>query len=122
MLTAFSKHKVSGPGAKKFLDWFTSNKLPNVGRINLSYALTVKGTIRSEFTIITLSDEEFYMVSAGSWTLYDYDYMKKNAEDKEKDFGHINIHDVTNQWGVFAIAGPKSRDLLKSIINSQNGN
>ena len=119
-VTAFSKHKVSGPGAKRFLDWFTSNKLPNVGRINLSYALTVTGTVRSEFTIITLSDEEFYLVSAGGWTLYDYDYMKKHAQEKEKDFGHINIHDVTNQWGVFAIAGPKSRDLLKSIIKSPN--
>ena len=118
--TAFSKHKISGPGAKFFLDWFTCNKLPRVGRINLSYALTVKGTIRSEFTIVRISEEEFYIVSAGSWTQYDYDYMKKNAEEKEEEFGLINIHDVTNQWGVFAIAGPKSRDLLKSVVNSQN--
>ena len=118
--TAFSKHKVSGPGAKNFLDWFTSNKLPSKGRINLSYALTVKGTIRSEFTIVRLSEEEFYLVSAGGWTLYDFDYMKKYAKEKEKEFGYTNIHDVTNQWGVFALAGPKSRDLLKTIIESSN--
>ena len=98
------------------MDWVTCNKLPRVGRINLSYALTVKGTIRSEFTIVRISEDEFYIVSAGSWTQYDYDYMKKNAEEKEEEFGVINIHDVTNQWGVFAIAGPKSRDLL-SVVN-----
>jgi dimethylglycine dehydrogenase len=38
--TAFTKHVVKGPGATAFLDWFTCNKLPKVGRINLTYALT----------------------------------------------------------------------------------
>jgi dimethylglycine dehydrogenase len=36
--TAFTKHRVFGPGATAFLDWFTTNKLPKVGRINLTYA------------------------------------------------------------------------------------
>ena len=36
--TAFTKHVVKGPGATAFLDWFTCNKLPRVGRINLTYA------------------------------------------------------------------------------------
>jgi hypothetical protein len=38
--TAFTKHLVRGPGATAFLDHFTCNKLPKVGRINLTYALT----------------------------------------------------------------------------------
>ena len=29
--TAFTKHMVKGPGATRFLDWFTCNKLPKVG-------------------------------------------------------------------------------------------
>jgi dimethylglycine dehydrogenase len=28
----------------------------------------------------------------------------------------IDIHDVTTQWGVFAVAGPKSRDLLNRLV------
>ncbi len=31
-------------------------------------------------------------------------------------FGHIDIHDVTTQWGVFAIAGPNSRKILAELI------
>ncbi|MEO1000550.1 MAG: FAD-dependent oxidoreductase, partial [Pseudomonadota bacterium] len=38
--TAFTKHRVRGPGATAFLDWLTCNRLPRVGRINLTYALT----------------------------------------------------------------------------------
>jgi dimethylglycine dehydrogenase len=30
--------------------------------------------------------------------------------------GWVDIHDVMTQWGVFAIAGPKSRDVLKEIV------
>ena len=114
--TAFTKHIVRGPGATAFLDWFTCNKLPKVGRINLTYALTQAGTTRTEYTIVRLAEDEYYLVSAGAWTAYDADFLMKAAEDKRKDFGWIDIHDVTSQWGVFAIAGPKSREVLNKLV------
>lgn len=118
--TAFTKHLVRGPGATAFLDWFTTNKLPNVGRINLTYALTPTGTTRTEYTIVRLSENEYYIISAGAWTAYDGDYLRKCAEDKMSDFGWIDIHDVTTQWGVFAIAGPNSRKILREIVKDAN--
>jgi dimethylglycine dehydrogenase len=114
--TAFTKHMVKGPGATQFLDWFTCNKLPKVGRINLTYALTSKGTTRTEYTIVRLGENEYYLVSAGAWTDYDADFLRKCAEDKAPEFGYIEIQNVTTQWGVFAIAGPKSRDVLAEVI------
>jgi dimethylglycine dehydrogenase len=114
--TAFTKHRVAGPGAAAFLDWFTCNKLPKPGRLNLTYALTPTGTVRTEYTIARLSEHEFYLISAGAWTAYDGDYLRKAAADKMAEFGWIDIHDVTTQWGVFAVAGPKSRDLLAKLI------
>ncbi|SEJ25567.1 dimethylglycine dehydrogenase [Pseudooceanicola nitratireducens] len=114
--TAFTKHLLKGPGATAFLDWFTCNKLPKVGRINLTYALTTAGTTRTEYTIVRLAEDEYYLVSAGAWTAYDSDFLMKAIEDKIPDFGWISCHDVTTQWGVFAIAGPKSRDVLNSLI------
>ena len=114
--TAFTKHLVKGPGATAFLDWFTCNKLPNVGRINLTYALTGAGTTRTEYTIVHLAQDEYYLVSAGGWTAYDSDYLRKAIEDKAPELGYIECHDVTTQWGVFAIAGPKSRNVLREVI------
>ncbi|WP_288939970.1 FAD-dependent oxidoreductase [uncultured Roseovarius sp.] len=114
--SAFTKHTVKGPGATAFLDWFTCNKLPKVGRINLTYALTSAGTTRTEYTIVRLAEDSYYLVSAGALTDYDGDYLRKCAEDKAAEFGYIAIEDVTTQWGVFAIAGPKSRDVLKEVI------
>ncbi|MEP1765563.1 MAG: FAD-dependent oxidoreductase [Sulfitobacter sp.] len=118
--TAFTKHVVKGPGATAFLDWFTCNKLPSVGRINLTYALTSAGTTRTEYTIVRIAQDEYYLVSAGAWTAYDSDYLRKAIEDKAPEFGYIECHDVTTQWGVFAIAGPKSREVLNEVIKDAN--
>ena len=118
--TAFTKHRVYGPGGAAFLDWFTCNKLPRVGRINLTYALTAHGTTRTEYTIVRNKEDDFYLVSAGAWTAYDADYLRKAEEDWFAENGGpdawFGIEDVTTKYGVFAIAGPRSRDVLKEII------
>ncbi|MGF1447287.1 MAG: FAD-dependent oxidoreductase [Pikeienuella sp.] len=114
--TAFTKHMVKGPGATAFLDWLTCNKLPKVGRINLTYALTEAGTVRTEFTIVRLAEDSYYVVSAGAAQGYDSDYLFKMAELKRGEFGWIEVWDVTTQWGVFAVAGPKSRELLRPLV------
>ena len=115
--TAFSKHLLRGPGATAFLDGFSCNKLPKVGRINLTYALTGAGTVRTEYTIVRLAEHEYYLVSAGAWTAYDGDYLTKAAEDFMAAGGaYLDIHDVTTQWGVFAIAGPNARAILRDIV------
>ncbi len=114
--SAFSKHVVRGPGATRFLDWFTCNRLPKVGRINLTYALTGHGTTRTEYTIVRLAEDEYYLISAGAWTAYDSDFLRKAAADRGADFGHVEVHDVTTQWGVFAIAGPKTREVLLEVL------
>lgn len=119
--TAFTKHLVRGPGATAFLDHFTCNTLPKVGRINLTYALTETGTTRTEYTIVRLKENEYYIISAGAWTSYDSDYLLKSAEDfMGNGGGHIDIHDVTTQWGVYALAGPNARALLKEIVKDAN--
>ncbi|MYH58198.1 MAG: FAD-dependent oxidoreductase [Boseongicola sp. SB0675_bin_26] len=114
--TAFSKHVVHGPGAAAFLDWFTCNRLPRTGRVGLTYALTAHGTTRSEYTIMREAEDRFLLVSAGAWHAYDRDFLLKAVEDREAELGRINVEDWTGRLGVFAIAGPKSRDVLKTLI------
>jgi len=115
--TAFTKHVVRGPGATGFLDWFTCNALPKVGRINLTYALTPQGTVRTEYTIVRHGEDDYYLVSAGAWTAYDADFLRKSCEDwMGQGGGYVDIHDVTTQWGVFALAGPASRAILGQVI------
>jgi dimethylglycine dehydrogenase len=114
--SAFAKHVLKGPGATAFLDWFTCNKLPKTGRIGLTYALTDAGTVRTEYTIARIGDDAYYLVSAGAWAAYDGDFLAKAVEDKLPEFGPMYLADVTTQFGVFAVAGPSSRDLLARLV------
>ncbi|MEM6662196.1 MAG: FAD-dependent oxidoreductase [Pseudomonadota bacterium] len=114
--TAFTKHVLQGPGATAFLDWLTCNKLPRIGRTNLTYALTDAGTVRTELTIIRQGEDKYYLVTAGAAEAYDSDYLQKMVMDKQSEFGSMMLVNVTGQTGVFAIAGPKSRDVLKGLV------
>lgn len=114
--SAFAKHVLKGPGAAAFLDWFTTNRLPKVGRINLTYALTDAGTVRTEYTIVRQAEDQFYLVSAGGWADYDRDFLTKAMEDKAAEFGPMVLQDVTTQYGTFALAGPRSRDILATLL------
>ena len=86
----------------------------------MTYALTPTGTVRSEYTIVRKDIDEYYLISSGALTEYDQDYLIKNARDKQEEFGFIEIQDVTSQFGAFAVAGPKSRELLEKIVNAIN--
>lgn len=114
--TAFTKHVVRGPGATRFLDRLTCNRLPGAGRINLTYGLTDAGTVRTEFTIVRLAEDEYYLVTAGAAQDYDGDYLTKEAAKNREEFGWIEVWDVSTQWGVFAVAGPKSREVLRPLV------
>ena len=115
--TAFAKHLVRGPGATAFLDRFTCNKLPKTGRINLTYALTKAGTTRTEYTIVRLGEDEYYLISAGAWADYDGDFLTQSIEDFRAEGGaYVECHDITTQWGVFALAGPNARAILAEIV------
>ena len=114
--TAFAKNRLSGPGATAFLDWFTTNRLPKPGRINLTYTLTATGTTRTEYTILRTGQDDYTLISAGAWHAYDQDNLTKAVAAHEHRFGRIDLQDVTTQWGVFALAGPRSRDILKRLI------
>jgi len=114
--SAFAKQVVKGPGAARFLDWFTTNSLPKVGRINLTYALTSAGTTHTEYTILREEEDRFVLISAGAWHAYDQDFLLKAVAEKEADFGRIEVEDWTTRFGVFALAGPNARAILAEVI------
>ncbi len=118
-MTAFSKFEVIGSGAEAWLDGLLSNRIPkNVGRINLCYLLSENGGVRSEFTVFREAPDRFYLVSAGAMERHDFDYLTKLLPVD----GSVHLQKVTTQYGVFVIAGPRSRDLLKKLSDASLAN
>jgi len=115
--STFAKYYATGPGANEWLDRLVANKLPQkMGRIQLTHACTPRGGVRSEFTIMRDGPEAFYIVGAGAAEAYDWDYLTRTLP---KD-GSVQLQRISTQYGVFVIAGPRSRDVLKTLVDGDD--
>ena len=118
-MSAFAKCEISGPGAEAWLDQLLTNAVPKkVGRVTLSYLLTDKGGVRSEFTVYKIAPQRYYLVSAGAYERHDQDYLKK-AMPKD---GSVSFERLTTSMGVLVLAGPKSRALLQKLTDADLSN
>ena len=114
-MSAFAKAFVSGPGAEAWLDSIFANRVPKkVGRIGLCHLLTTRGGVRSEFTVYRARADGFYLVSAGAWERHDHDVLQKLLPAD----GSVRFHPVTTAWGVLVVAGPRSRELLQRVTDT----
>ena len=118
-MSAFSKFSVTGPGAEDWLDGLVANRIPkNPGRLNLCHMLTQNGGVRSEFTIYREGPQSFYLVSAGAFERHDFDYLLKALPGD----GSVQLQKITTQMGVLVLAGPRSRDILQKVTDTDLSN
>jgi len=118
-MSAFAKCEISGPGAEAWLDQLLTNAVPKkVGRVTLSYLLTNKGGVRSEFTVYKVAQQRYYLVSAGAYERHDHDYLKK-AMPRD---GSVSFERLTTSMGVLVLAGPRARDALSKITDADLSN
>ena len=116
-LTAFAKYDVTGPDAEIFLDRLTTGRIPGVGRMSLTYMLTEAGMVEIEFTIARLAEDHFYLVGAAVGEVRFEDWMRHHLSGED-----VSIANVSADFGVLAIAGPHSRDLLATCTDAQLDN
>ena len=118
-MSAFSKATVSGRGAEEWLNSIVANNVPKgVGRIGLCHMLSLNGGVRAEFTIYKRAENSYYLVFAGASERHDWDYLTKLAP---KD-GSVTLQKITTQMGVLVLAGPKSRDVLQKLTDTDLSN
>ncbi len=118
-MSAFAKMEVSGPGARDYLDRILANRIPKKqGRIGLCHMLSLNGGVRSEFTVYEWAPGRFYLVSAGAFERHDHDYLYKLAPSD----GSVTLRPITQKYGVLVLAGPKSRDVLQKLTDTDLSN
>lgn len=110
-MTPMTKFEVSGPGAEAWLDGILANRLPKIGRVNLSHHLTKNGGVQAEYTISRLQDGTFYLISTPRAERWNFDDLSKLLP---KD-GSVQLRNVTNERGCFTIVGPKAREVLQGL-------
>jgi dimethylglycine dehydrogenase len=116
-LSTFSKYDVKGPDAHAFLDRICANKIPTKdGGIILTHLLNENGFIESELTVTRLASDHFYVLSAAVAQLHDMNQMAWRTKGES-----VWFNDVTDDYGVLVLAGPKSRDVLSQLSSDDLG-
>ena len=112
-LSSFAKFDVTGAGAEALLDGLTANKLPKkAGGINLTHVLSENGRIEGEWTITRLADDRFYVLSGAGTERIALDQLRRAAG------ADVSISNVTDEYGMLVVAGPKARDVLAPLTDA----
>ena len=118
-LSSFSKYEVTGTDAEKFLNRVCANQMPQRdGRIILAHLLTENGRIESEFSITRLADNHFYVLSSAVSEVRDFDLLNQRILETE----NVTVRNITDDWGALVLAGPRSRELLSQITETDLSN
>ncbi|MDE2305809.1 MAG: FAD-dependent oxidoreductase [Gammaproteobacteria bacterium] len=118
-LTGFAKYEISGADAESFLNRVCANRMPRkAGGISLVHPLSRGGRIAGEMTVSRLADDRFYALSAAVAQLRDRDLLEQSVLPGER----VRIADVTAEYGVIVLSGPRSRELLAPLSDADLDN
>ena len=110
-LSVFSKFRVTGPDALKFVDGLGANRAPAPERVGLTHVLQASGGVLAEFSLTRLHDE-FYLVSAAAAQRQDEDLLRARARGFD-----VDIENLTDSRGAFGVMGPNAQALLQSLCD-----
>jgi len=108
-LTAFSQYEIAGRNAAALLNRLSANRLPvRIGGISLAHMLSERGNFETEMIIVRLGPERFFLGSSIAAELRDRDWLQAHILPGED----VTITNLTNDWGMLALSGPASREIL----------
>lgn len=114
---AFSRYEVSGPGAAAWLDRLLACRLPSVGRMRLAPMLSPSGRLMGDLTVLRLAEDRFWLM--GSYYLQTW-HMRW-FRDHLPDDG-VALRNICDEVTGFALAGPRSRDVLARLTEEDVSN
>ncbi|ELU05418.1 hypothetical protein CAPTEDRAFT_159052 [Capitella teleta] len=114
-LTSFGKIEVTGPDSRRFMDHICANVVPKEGHTNISHMLTPRGRVYAELTVTNLGDSKFFCVTGSGSEYHDLRWMEEQQAAGDYD---VTLTNVTEDWGVLGLAGPKSREILQKLTET----
>jgi dimethylglycine dehydrogenase len=110
-ITGFSRYQVSGPKAESWLDNLMASKLPVPRRIKLSPMLGHDGRLKGDLTVLNWGDGTYWIM--GSYYLRAWHVRWFNDHLTEG----VDVRDISDAVVGFGLSGPRSRDLLESVVH-----
>ena len=118
-VSTLGKIDIQGPDAGAFLDFVYTNMFSTlkVGRVRYGLMLREDGHVMDDGTTARLGDTHYVMTTttaAAGEVMRHLEFLQQCLRP-EMDVRFVS---VTEQWAQFAVAGPKSRELLNGLLDA----
>jgi len=118
-LTSMGKFLFQGKDAQKVLQTVCGNDVAvPVGKVVYTQLLNERGGIEADLTVTKMAEDKFFIVTAGATTVRDFDWISRHIPGD----AHAVLTDVTWSYAMLGVMGPKSRDLLSKITDTDLSN
>jgi sarcosine oxidase subunit alpha len=117
-VSTLGKIDVQGPDAAAFLDRLYVNKLSTlaVGKTRYGLMLREDGFVMDDGTVARLGPDHFITTTttANAGKVFQHMEFCRQVLWPELD---VSLVSVTDQWAQYSIAGPRSRDVLRKLVD-----
>ncbi len=112
-LSSIAKFFVEGAGAEAALQRLCANDVAvPVGSTVYTGMLNARATYESDLTVARLGAEPFLLVAGTAQATRDADWIRHHLDDR------ASLTDMTANYAVIAVVGPRSRDLLARLTRA----
>ena len=116
-LTPFSKFEIKSDKAHENLQKICTANIKNeIGKCTYTHMLNEDGGIETDLTVVCIDKDYFRIISSAATRERDKFHIRKHLPNE------IEINDITDEYCVFGIFGPKSRFLMEEISNEDFSN
>ncbi len=115
--SSFAKYEVTGRDAMAALDRVAAGDVTKApGRLTYTQMLNTRGGIECDLTVARLAEDRFYIVTGTGFRTHDFGWIADHLT------GDATIRDVTEDWGVLSLMGPRARDVLGRVTEADVSN
>jgi glycine cleavage system aminomethyltransferase T/glycine/D-amino acid oxidase-like deaminating enzyme len=123
-LTSFGKIAVSGPGALALLQRTAANDVDRrLGSAIYTQFLDATGGIVADVTATRLAPDRFRVLTGAGYLAADLGWLVARAADDTPPsgvpIGDVEIRDVTDDWTIIGLWGPRARDVLAGVTTNR---
>ncbi len=116
-LTPFSKYDLKGETVHEELQKIcTANIKKEIGKCTYTQMLNEDGGIETDLTTVCLGENNFRIITGAANREHDKFHIGKHLSED------VKLLDVTDDYCVLGVFGPKSRDLMKDLSNDNFSN
>jgi len=119
-VSTLGKIDIQGPDAAEFLDFVYTNMFSTlkVGRVRYGLMLREDGTVMDDGTTARWGQDHFVMTTTTAAAGPVMRHLEYVAQCLRPELD-VSLMSTTEQWAQFAVAGPKSRELLNTLVDQE---